>query len=65
MARVVDPVCGMTIESSSAAGQSEYKGTTFHFCTLACKREFDENPAKYYGKAVSPEPLKAVTRDTR
>ena len=54
MAQVVDPVCGMTIESSSAAGESRHNGTTFYFCTAACKREFDENPAKYHGKAVAP-----------
>lgn len=55
MAEVVDPVCGMTIESSSAAGESRYNGTTFFFCTTACKREFEENPAKYHGKAVAPQ----------
>ena len=54
MAQVVDPVCGMTIESSSAAGESRHNGTTFYFCTAACKREFDEHPAKYHGKAVAP-----------
>ena len=66
MAQVVDPVCGMTIESSSAAGESQYNGTTFYFCTAACKREFDENPAKYHGKAVAPQnQTKAAARGAR
>jgi Cu+-exporting ATPase len=52
MAKVVDPVCQMVLDSAAAAGQSEYNGCTFYFCTAACKREFDQNPAKYYGRPV-------------
>ena len=52
MTQVVDPVCQMVIESTEAAGESSYNGTTFYFCTAACKREFDQNAAKYYGRPV-------------
>ncbi|HVR43493.1 MAG TPA: heavy metal translocating P-type ATPase [Thermoanaerobaculia bacterium] len=45
--RVTDPVCGMTVEPSSAAGTSEYGGETFHFCSPGCKAKFDADPAKY------------------
>jgi YHS domain-containing protein len=31
--RVKDPVCGMTIDPRSAAGQSDYAGTTYFFCS--------------------------------
>lgn len=45
-----DPVCGMDIDSATAAGKSEYKGQTYYFCSLGCKKAFDENPEKYLSK---------------
>ena len=47
---VKDPVCGMDIDPATAAGKSEYKEQTFYFCSLGCKKAFDENPEKYLGK---------------
>jgi len=51
MAIVKDPICGMMIESTKAAGSSLYQGKTIYFCSPGCKATFDKNPAKY-GKAV-------------
>ena len=42
-----DPVCGMTVDASRAAGHSSFGGTTYYFCSLSCKRKFDADPAKY------------------
>jgi Cu+-exporting ATPase len=42
-----DPICGMSVDPSTAAGRSEYEGTTYYFCAPGCKKKFDENPAKY------------------
>ena len=47
MAMVKDVVCGMEIDSESAAAKSDYEGTTYYFCAPGCKEEFDANPAKY------------------
>ncbi len=47
---VTDPVCGMEIDPQSAAGQSEYQGQTYYFCSESCKRRFDQNPELYTGK---------------
>ncbi len=47
---VHDPVCGMDIDPVIAAGKSEYQGQTYYFCSLGCKKAFDENPEKYIGK---------------
>jgi len=47
---VHDPVCGMDIDPVTAAGKSEYKEQTYYFCSLGCKKAFDENPEKYLGK---------------
>jgi Cu+-exporting ATPase len=42
-----DPICGMSVDPKQAAGSSEYKGTTYYFCSLGCKRKFDANPEAY------------------
>ena len=47
MAMVVDPVCGMKIESGQALAQSQYQGEHFSFCSVECKRLFDANPQAY------------------
>jgi Cu+-exporting ATPase len=54
---VRDPVCGMDIEESKAAGSSEYKGRTFYFCVGTCKEKFDSAPDQYIGGAAQPSPL--------
>ncbi len=46
---VKDPVCGMEIDPNAAAGTSEYKGQTYYFCSLGCKKSFDKEPEKYVG----------------
>ena len=42
--KIVDPVCGMTIEEKDVFGTSSYKGTTYYFCSDKCKEDFDKNP---------------------
>jgi P-type Cu+ transporter len=48
---VKDPVCGMDIDAATAAGHTEFKGQTYHFCGAKCKEKFDHNPAQYVGKS--------------
>ena len=45
-----DPVCNMEVDPKKAAAQSTYQGQTVHFCAVAFKVKFDQNPAKYLGK---------------
>jgi phosphatidylglycerol---prolipoprotein diacylglyceryl transferase len=45
-----DVICGMQVDPAKAAGKSEYNGRTFYFCSMACKRKFDAEPAKYASK---------------
>jgi Cu+-exporting ATPase len=68
MATVKDPVCGMEIDSESAAATSDYEGTTYYFCAVGCKERFDAEPAKFLGAApqataeeppAAPEPARA------
>ena len=42
-----DVVCGMQVDPANAAGQSEYNGKTYYFCSKACKTKFDANPRQY------------------
>lgn len=51
-AKVVDPVCGMTIYPKTAAGKTEYQGKTYHFCSRDEKAAFDKEPQKYLAKAM-------------
>ena len=50
MAKQKDPVCGMQIEESDAAGQTEHEGTTYYFGSTACKGKFEQNPDEYSGQ---------------
>jgi YHS domain-containing protein len=42
-----DSVCGMDVDPKTAAGSSEYKGQTYYFCSVGCKKAFDKEPQKY------------------
>lgn len=53
MAQVIDPVCGMTVDTATAKHQSEYQGQTYYFCAPGCKKAFDKEPEKYLGQANS------------
>ena len=49
---VKDIVCGMDIETGTAAGRTEHGGKTYYFCGLKCKEKFDLNPQQYIGKSA-------------
>ncbi len=48
--QVRDPVCGMHIDPTDAAGKSEHNGHTYYFCHAHCQRHFDQNPQRYAGR---------------
>ena len=43
----VDPVCGMTVDPSSAAARTRYEGSDFYFCTEGCKARFQSAPQDF------------------
>lgn len=47
--KVKDPVCGMTIDASKAAGKSTHGSQTYFFCSASCKGKFDADPHTYLG----------------
>ncbi|MFO0809008.1 MAG: HAD-IC family P-type ATPase [Gemmataceae bacterium] len=46
-ATVKDPVCGMDVRPSTAAGRSDFRGTTYYFCSASCRQKFERSPAQY------------------
>ncbi len=44
---VVDPVCGMTVDSKSAAGSLTHLGTTYYFCSSHCVTKFQADPERF------------------
>lgn len=43
----IDPVCKMQVDEKNAPATSEYKGKTYYFCAVGCKKAFEEDPEKY------------------
>jgi hypothetical protein len=48
-ATAVDPVCGMSVDVSTAKHTMDYEGHTFYFCSPGCRQTFAASPAKYAG----------------
>ncbi len=42
-----DPVCGMSVDPTSAAASAEYDGREFHFCSTHCADQFRAEPDRY------------------
>lgn len=47
MAREVDPICRMPVEAERAAGEAEYEGRRYYFCSGGCREKFNEDPGRY------------------
>ena len=58
---VVDPVCGMTIDPATAAGEWDYKGTRYYFCNPTCLERFKSNPEGFLAPAVPTAPASPGT----
>ncbi len=57
----LDPVCGMTVNPSSARGRAEHAGKTYYFCSSRCVTKFKQDPAKYLAKSPPSEEPSLVT----
>lgn len=45
--KILDPVCGMTVDPQNARGTVEHQGKTFYFCSPRCVERFQAEPEKY------------------
>ena len=48
-----DPVCNMTVNVAESRYNSSYNGTTFYFCCLGCKEQFERGPDSYAVRPVT------------
>jgi Cu+-exporting ATPase len=44
---VKDPVCAMQVDPARAAGQTQYQGQSYSYCSLGCKKKFDRDLTLY------------------
>ncbi len=53
-AKVVDPVCGMTVAAGSPHSTT-YDGKRYEFCSAGCRNKFDADPGRYLTATASRE----------
>lgn len=49
-----DPVCGMTVDPSTAKHRTLFKGAYYLFCSANCKAKFESDPARYTTSQAAP-----------
>ena len=45
--KVIDPVCGMQVDPSTAAARATHEGREYFFCSPSCRDKFVADPTKY------------------
>ncbi|CCD99023.1 copper-transporting P-type ATPase [Bradyrhizobium sp. STM 3809] len=60
-AKVIDPVCGMSVDPATSKHRFEYRGQTFHFCSAGCRTKFAADPDQYLGEREPPPEMPAGT----
>ena len=58
-----DPVCGMSVMPETAAGQYDFEGETYYFCSTGCVNKFKQNPAIFL-EEKQEEKLEAESQGT-
>jgi P-type Cu+ transporter len=53
METTTDPVCGMSVDSATAAAAWEHGGVAYYFCSTSCLERFRAEPERYL--AMRPE----------
>ena len=62
--KVLDPVCGMTVDPNAGKPSAERGGKTWHFCSARCREKFLADPEKYIAPAAVPSPAAAAPTHT-
>jgi Cu+-exporting ATPase len=54
--KVLDPVCGMTVNPETTPHRAELEGKPYFFCSAGCRTKFTADPSRYLdgGKAAAP-----------
>ena len=51
----IDPVCGMQVNPSTAAGSHEHADATYYFCSPHCLNKFKADPEAYLHPSPTPQ----------
>jgi len=55
--RVIDPVCGMTVDPQATPHRHTHQGKPYFFCSAGCRTKFAAEPQSYLGEKAKPEPM--------
>ena len=58
-ALIKDPVCGMTMDPSTAKHNFSYQGETYYFCSEVCRSKFVADPDSYLNASPNLKERKA------
>ncbi len=54
--KVLDPVCGMSVDPATSKHHVEHAGLTHHFCSAGCRTKFQADPEKYLSRDRAEAP---------
>jgi YHS domain-containing protein len=54
MATEIDPVCGMSVDTSTSQLSFEYEGRTYWFCSRGCLLDFQDDPKRFLSPDHEP-----------
>ncbi len=60
-----DPVCGMAVDETRAAGSALHAGRTYYFCTPACQAKFQVHPEQYVAVSAVQKCRVGLPKGTR
>jgi Cu+-exporting ATPase len=62
---VKDPVCGMDVDPSEAAGAHVHEGQTYYFCSTHCLEKFRADPSQHlHHRSTAPTPQRSSAKYT-
>ena len=50
----IDPVCGMTVDTTTSDLKLEHDGQTYWFCGRGCLLEFRDDPERFLAPGYQP-----------
>ncbi|MBV9484256.1 MAG: heavy metal translocating P-type ATPase [Acidobacteria bacterium] len=59
---LVDPVCGMQVNTAAAKHTFAHQGTTYYFCCEHCLQKFSAAPEQYGQKRVQDQPSTPIVQ---
>ncbi len=61
MNKHTDPICGMQVDNGQPPRATAFRGTEYYFCSEACRRAFDCQPA-YFAELARQDAAELASR---